>query len=99
MSPDRYVIWSFEHDGWWKPGRWGYTPYLQHAGRYVKAEADEIVTRANRYSATVNEVAVLEPDAADRFPSWECPRCHWRTYNRHDIAEQYCGHCHDWNDR
>jgi hypothetical protein len=23
-----------------------------------------------------------------------CPRCGWTSHNPHDIAEQYCGHCH-----
>lgn len=49
---DAYVIWSFEHDAWWRPGRMGYTPELDAAGRYTKAEAEEIVADANRYSGS-----------------------------------------------
>ena len=94
-----YVIWSFEHGGWWGPGRIGYTPYLTRAGRYSQAEADQIVADANRYSLTPNEVAVPDPEAASRFPSITCPRCGWVSYNLHDIAERYCGHCHDWDER
>jgi hypothetical protein len=43
----RYVIWSFEHAGWWRPGAWGYTVDLAAAGHYTRAEAEGIVARAN----------------------------------------------------
>lgn len=42
-----YVIWSKEHNGWWRPGRMGYTDCLFEAGRYSKAEAHEIMKKAN----------------------------------------------------
>ena len=29
-------------------------------------------------------------------PSITCPDCGMRSYNPNDIAEGYCGHCHDW---
>jgi hypothetical protein len=47
-TEERYVIWSEEHGAWWAPNRLGYTRQLSQAGRYSKAEADEIVTDANR---------------------------------------------------
>lgn len=25
-----------------------------------------------------------------------CPRCARTSYNPNDVAEGYCGHCHDW---
>jgi hypothetical protein len=53
-----FVIWSFEHNAWWRPGRCGYTPHLPHAGRYTHADADEIVTNANRYAKEVEEQAI-----------------------------------------
>jgi hypothetical protein len=65
MNGDKYVIWSFEHDAWWSPGRMGYTPYLAAAGRYTKADADAIVEHANKYSPTINEVAIREPGPTD----------------------------------
>lgn len=43
----RYVIWSREHKGWWRPGRRGYTPSLYDAGLYSKEEAMEICKDAN----------------------------------------------------
>jgi hypothetical protein len=27
---------------------------------------------------------------------FECPRCHWISFNLNDVREGYCGHCHDW---
>jgi hypothetical protein len=62
---DAYVIWSFEHDAWWGPGRMGYTADLMHAGRYSKSEADAIVVQANRYRPTIYEVAIQEPAPTD----------------------------------
>jgi hypothetical protein len=57
-----HVIWSIEHRGWWKPGGWGYTPTLQHAGRYTQAEAARIVAKAN--IVRVEEFAVPLTEAA-----------------------------------
>lgn len=44
-----YVIWSFEHDAWWKPGRSGYTQDLYQAGLYTAEDAARIVEDANRF--------------------------------------------------
>ena len=56
-----YVIWSFEHEAWWRPDRRGYTPDLKQAGRYTQADADAIVADANVVS--VNEWAIRYADA------------------------------------
>ena len=37
----RYLIWSWEHDAWWRPARRGYTEDVAEAGRYTEAEAAE----------------------------------------------------------
>lgn len=29
-------------------------------------------------------------------PSFTCPRCGSKSYHPKDVAEGYCGHCHDW---
>lgn len=57
-----WLVWSYEHDAWWRPGGFGYTSTLAQAGRYERAEADQIVARANR--VTVNEAAVPLAEAA-----------------------------------
>ncbi len=43
----KWLIWSNEHGGWWKPNELGYTHTHSEAGRYDFARALEIVTRAN----------------------------------------------------
>lgn len=60
---DAWVVWSFEHDAWWGPARWGYVRELAQAGRYSEAEAREIEARANRYVATPHEKALSLADA------------------------------------
>jgi hypothetical protein len=43
---DIYLIWSHEHGAWWRPNRCGYAQRLSEAGRYSRAEALLICTRA-----------------------------------------------------
>jgi hypothetical protein len=45
-EPDIYLIWSDEHLAWWCPGGNGYTRRLSEAGRYSRANALMICTRA-----------------------------------------------------
>lgn len=33
----------------------------------------------------------------DAEPSTVCPACGLRSYNPKDIAEAYCGNCHNWH--
>lgn len=60
-----YVIWSIEHDAWWRADGLGYTFALSKARRYTRNEAEAIVRRAN--TVKVNEcmipVAALEAGA------------------------------------
>lgn len=65
MTP-QYLIWSYEHDRWWRPGGHGYTTELAEAGRYSRAEAARIVAHAN--TVRVEEIAVPEAQAA-RLPA------------------------------
>jgi hypothetical protein len=32
-------------------------------------------------------------------PSITCPECGRTSYNRHDIAQGYCGNCHAWTSK
>lgn len=36
---DPYLIWSNEHNAWWRPDARGYTAFLKDAGRYTRDEA------------------------------------------------------------
>ncbi len=49
MSKTKYLIWSVEHNSWWKAHRCGYTPDKKEAGRYEFNEATEIILDANKY--------------------------------------------------
>lgn len=46
-----YLIWSIEHDAWWKPGWHGYTSDINEAGMYSKDEAERIVKNANAHGS------------------------------------------------
>lgn len=52
-----YLIWSYEHNAWWKPNQRGYTSDLKLAGHYDYGEAAEIVLP---HIPPGEEVAVLE---------------------------------------
>lgn len=41
-----YLVWSNEHQMWWRDSRSGYTPYIEEAGRYTEDEAHRIVDDA-----------------------------------------------------
>ena len=34
-----YLLWSTEHQAWWRAGKRGYTVSIAHAGLYPRAEA------------------------------------------------------------
>jgi len=42
----RFLVWSNEHQMWWRGGQRGYTAYIEEAGRYERGEAEGIVSRA-----------------------------------------------------
>src|SRR4051812_39839568 len=57
------LIWSIQHDAWWKPGSLGYTHHVAEAGRYSVDEAARILQQCNLIQ--VNEckvpLAAVEP--------------------------------------
>ncbi len=57
-----FVIWSYEHEAWWRPDRCGYVTELAGAGRYSAEEAGEIVTD----SVLLGEIAIKHYIAAER---------------------------------
>jgi hypothetical protein len=52
-----WLVWSYEHDAWWGPGRMGYVKDSRKAGRYTYEEAEAICAQANRFSEVVMEEA------------------------------------------
>ena len=45
----KYLVWSNEHRGWWKPTRHGYTTRTDKAGHFSFEAAMDITTNANRH--------------------------------------------------
>lgn len=75
-----YLIWSNQHQQWRRPGKSGYTGYIEEAGRYSEDEARAIVADATLKGelrhlrmnpvtgetyAQFDEVMVLAPEAID----------------------------------
>lgn len=62
-----WLIWSNEHDGWWKPNAWGYTKLIAEAGRYKFASASAVCMQANIVQNATgqkpNETMVPAPEA------------------------------------
>jgi hypothetical protein len=58
-----FVIWSLEHNAWWRPGEMGYCYELREAGRYPRDIAERIVRRAN--IVKVNECMIPAPAPTD----------------------------------
>jgi hypothetical protein len=56
-----WIVWSNEHNAWWKPSKRGYTNARHEAGRYSFEEACQIVHDANLYCGnTPNEAVVRD---------------------------------------
>jgi hypothetical protein len=70
-SEEPWVVWSFEHDGWWGPGRFGYVRELAEAGHYTREEAQRIERQANEYTPVVNERALPLAEAEVSGPPKE----------------------------
>lgn len=64
MSQQAFLIWSIEHDAWWRAGEMGYTRDISEAGVYTEYRAQQIVEQANRYS--FNECMIPETCLRER---------------------------------
>lgn len=65
-----WLIYSREHNAWWKPNECGYTATIDEAGRYRTEDADRIVAHANKYLKVsevwgVAEFKMLAPECSD----------------------------------
>lgn len=58
-----FLVWSHEHEAWWKPGRWGYTGRRAEAGRFTEAAASGICERvAYRWHRGAGAPNALPPE-------------------------------------
>lgn len=84
MSSDpTYVIWSIEHDAWWRPHRIGYTQDLGEAGVYSERASVEILNRAN--IVKVNECRI--PLVAVGHADWQTGKNHGHPSGRSTEVE------------
>lgn len=64
-----YLIWSNEHNAWWRPDGKGYTRVIENAGRYSREDAMKISRGLNfegwNYSRIPDELPILEADAIE----------------------------------
>lgn len=80
---DRYawLIWSIEHNAWWKAGHNGYTEMREEAGRYSFDAAITIVSQANKYRrfTVPNEAMVRDESECCKAPmvaeGLQCESC------------------------
>jgi len=65
FSENMWLVWSNEHNAYWKPARRGYTKDKDAAGRYSTAAATEICDNANQFipeNRIPNEIMVPSPE-------------------------------------
>jgi len=103
---DDVVIWSLEHQRWWRPGEMGYCDTLAEAGRYPRARAELIVSRANIvefHECAIPVTALLSTAlsvtaSTSTTLSITCPFCGITSYHPKDVAAKYCGLCHRFHE-
>ena len=75
-----YLVWSNEHNCWWRPGAQGYTNHIADAGRYSRDEAIKICRGANymfpKYGLP-QEIMMPEQDAIDCLGERPKEECTW----------------------
>jgi len=57
-----WLIWSIEHNAWWRAARYGYTGKKELAGRYSFEEACEIVMEANQFTKNMPMEAMVKDE-------------------------------------
>ena len=53
-----FLVWSFEHDSWWRADWNGYTKNIDEAGRYLYASCLKILDSGNMHKDRINEAIV-----------------------------------------
>lgn len=49
VAPQDWLVWSNEHQSYWRANSCGYTTDILQAGRYTKAQADDICAHARSH--------------------------------------------------
>lgn len=69
MSDGCWLVWSREHNAWWRPNSAGYTDNVFNAGRYAEWEARDICRggRDPQRDGSPSEVAIPAPELSHIF--------------------------------
>lgn len=71
MENPKWLIYSREHNAWWRSERAGYTTAIYDAGRYSREEAAKLVAmRDPQPDGTVSEFYMLAPEEAEALPGF-----------------------------
>lgn len=62
---DLVLIWSMEHDAWWRPNARGYTANREEAGHFGRREAQEIVDSSRGVNERIVELTVTDQEHED----------------------------------
>lgn len=84
MSDDTYLVWSIEHNAWWKPGGWGYCTGLRGAGHFTREQALEICGNAlgtAPHIGMIAEVPVRLADVQEFLKDRTVPECVYKSRN------------------
>lgn len=54
----KVLIWSNEHESWWRPNSQGYSPNISRAGLYEREEAESIVKSSGGKNEQIIELEV-----------------------------------------
>ncbi len=73
MADQAWVVWSFEHGGWWAANECGYHAHLLAAGLYTEARAKAIEERANvvRRHERAMPLATAIAEERERLGVWQ----------------------------
>jgi len=59
MKNDKWLIWSHEHQAWWRSDRNGYTDLREQAGEYSLKEAMQICENSNCWCTNEPQETIL----------------------------------------
>lgn len=100
--PDLYdgiLFWRCPQCAWAWPREFRHQRYLALASRQ-QADWHNAWNSAGKMRGTTvsarHEYAPAQSSPVEQVNTITCPQCGMTSYNPNDIAQGYCGNCHDW---